>query len=175
MGNYVFKEEEPRKKMLDHAKISSDLKTEIKYHIVLFAILMVFLAGVLWIGFEWEGVKLHTVLAACVYAAMVIFITCDMINRYLKIVRGKYIVEIDTVLEINRVVAGNLRRNGRRSTYYLHFRNNGKYNLRNLGILDYTEVLDTFYIVRYEKKFGIKAPEIVYSTKRYEWNEEKKD
>lgn len=173
MGNYKFKEDEPRKKVLDHAKISADLKSEKKLQMfglcIIFAVLLVYVFLVV----SWGGVNVYTVVAGCGLAAIFAFVLYDVASCYVKLAKGKYIVEIDTVIAIERNVMVRSG-SGHKFRDYVRFRNNGDYSIHkyNYAILKNAEVGDTFYVVRYEKKFGKRMPEAVYSTKTYELKEQ---
>ncbi len=166
MGNYKFKEDEPKKKVLDYDRISSDLKTEMKLQFFALFFLLVFVALFYALAIEWEGFTLYTVAAGCLLAALFLFVLYDTVSRLIKISKRKYAVELDTVIDIRHRVYS------RRVSHYLIFRNSGKYTVRHISLLEYTEVCDTLYVVRFEKRFGKRSPEAVYSTKRYEWKDE---
>ena len=174
MANYKWGEEEPKKKVLDHAKISTDLKSEKKLQTfglcIIFAVLLIYVSLVV----SFDGVNVYTVVAGCGLAAIFAFVLYDTVSCYIKLAKGKYIVEIDTVISIERNVLVRSG-SGHKFSDYVRFRNNGDYPIHkyNYAILKNAEVGDTFYVVRYEKKFGKRMPDGIYSTKKYELKEEK--
>ena len=170
MGNYKFKEDEPKKKVLNYEIISSNMKSEMKFQLFALIVLAPFIAFFVALAIEWEGYTLYTSFAVCLLAALFLFVLYDMISRYIKISKRKYTVELDTVIDIKRRVYSRGGR-GHRVSYYLIFRNSGKYAVRHTSLLEYTEICDTLYVVCFEKKFGKRSPEAVFSTKRYEWKE----
>lgn len=170
MGNYKFKEDEPKKKVLDYDVISSDLKTELKIQFFALIVVVPFIALFFGLAIVWEGYTLYTTLVGCLFAAIFIFVLYFIVSRLIKISKRKYVVETDTVIDI-RCYAVDRGIKGSRVSHYLVFRNSGKYGVHNMSLLDYTEVCDTLYVVRFEKKFGRKSPVAVYSTKRYEWKD----
>ena len=171
MGNYKFKEDEPKKKVLNYDIISSDMKSEMKFQLFALIAMVPFIALLVALAIEWEGYTLYTTFAVCLLSALFLFVIYDMVSRYIKISKRKYAVELDTVIDIQRRVHSRAGR-GNKVSYYLIFRNSGKYAVRHISLLEYTEVCDTLYVVRFEKKFGKRSPEAVYSTKRYEWKDE---
>ena len=172
MANYKWGEEEPKKKVLDHAKISADLKAMLKFQIFALVGLLIIMAGLIFMIIEWEGVEFYSVGVVCLIAAIFAFFLYIVISSYVKIAKRKYVVEIDTVISIERNVMSRTV-NGHRLEDFVRFRNNGVYPIHqfNRDLLKSTEVGDTFYVVRYEKKFGKQMPEEIYSTKIYEWKE----
>ena len=176
MANYKWGEEEPKKKVLDHAKISADLKAMLKFQIFALVGLLIIMAGSIFMIIEWEGVKFYSVGAVCLMAAIFAFVLYVVISSYVKIAKRKYVVEIDTVIGIERdVLSHSATRRRLELKDFLRFRNNGEYPIHkfNRDLLNSTEVGDTFYVVRYEKKFGKRMLEEIYSTKKYELKEEK--
>ena len=171
MGIYKFKEDEPKKKVLNYDIISSDLKTEIKFQLFVLLVMVPFIALFVALSIESKGYTLYTVFAGCVLVAIFAFVLYDTVSRLIKISKRKYVVELDTVIDIKRRVHSRAGR-GSRVSHYLIFRNSGRYAVRHISLLEYTEVCDTLYVVRFEKKFGKRSPEAVYSTKRYEWKDE---
>lgn len=174
MGNYKFNESEPRKEILDRARISADLKTEKKIQIFGLGIVLIVLLVYVFLIVSADFVNLYSVAAGCLLVAVFAFVLYDVISSYIKVIKGKYVVEIDTVIAIERNVLVRSG-SGHKFSDYVRFRNNGDYpiNKVNYAVLGKVEVGDTYYVVRYEKKFGKRTPEGLYSTKKYELKEEK--
>ena len=174
MGNYKFNESEPRKEILDRARISADLKTEKKIQIFGLGIVFIVLLVYVFLIVSADFLNLYSVAAGCLLVAVFAFVLYDVISCYIKVIKGKYTVEIDTVIAIEYNMRARMV-NGRLLEDFVRFRNSGEYpiNKVNYAVLGKVEVGDTYYVVRYEKKFGKRTPEGLYSTKKYELKEEK--
>ena len=167
MGNYRFTDTDKLKKTLDHKAVADFLKNDLKIQTAIVAILTVIMLPAAIAG--WETRKL----AICVAAALLLAFAGYLVYCYVKIAKRKYVVEVDTLCDIRRDVILRGRRGKIQVVDLLCFQKNGEYMLHSKKLLDYTEIGDTFYILRFDKKFNFsrraQLPLNVYRTKMYEW------
>ena len=171
MGTYKFVDEKESKKPLNHEVISALLKKQLRLQVLMVAVFtFLFLLTML---FKWDQLNTARTLWLCIFAIIIVFTIYDTAVSYEKINKKKYTIELDVLKEIKLTEI--VRTPGGKHTVQdiLRFKNNGIYRLHNKNILDYTDIGDTFYILRCDKKYGKnkKEPIAVYSTKMYEWKE----